>query len=754
MRALSRIFAILLFFLSIFVTLSLAGSWYLRFYLIPQSAISSGNASAPLSADDLTERQARSEEIIAVRNWDTVAQGIALILCGVLWGLGLTLRRRAGREAARREEAERELERGQQALEKRIQERTRELSLEVEERRRAEDLNRGLKQVLEMLAAPSRRNIADILRHLTETVAGQRRSWECSLHLADGSRKTLQLAASSEVDEKLLRYLMNIGTDFSDAPESQACSSGQNCVVERMNEVRSPWSELLVANGIFSAWSIPFRANAAEQFAGTLTVYCRLHSGPSARDLEMAEAAAGLASLVIEHCRIHDELMRNAYQDALTGVPNRRAGELALQAAIEVAGQRQEPLAVFWIDLDRFKRVNDQHGHGVGDALLRTMAQRLRAHPLVNGNLSRMGGDEFLVLVPGEAATRDVAAICRELGEAITTPIVTTAGMLSISASIGVSCYPRDGATIDALERSADFAMYRAKSTGAGSCVFSPALSEEVREELELEQALSAAIEENRLSLVYQPLHLSDGHLTGFEALLRFRHPKLGEISPSRFIPKAEETGMIVPIGDWVLREACRQLHSWLEAGFAPVRMGVNISALQVARDDFAERVAGILGEYDVPPSMLTLELTETAVMDDHGSAIAQLMLLKAFGVRIALDDFGTGYSSLSHLHKLPIDVLKIDRSFIERLAEPDGTRPIVEAVIAIAKRLGMNVVAEGVETAEQRHILQEAGCNGLQGYLLARPMSAEEAGSRLAAATAAERAKSRGLHIARAISA
>ena len=282
--------------------------------------------------------------------------------------------------------------------------------------------------------------------------------------------------------------------------------------------------------------------------------------------------------------------------------------------------------------------------------------------------------------------------------------------------------------------------MYRAKSTGVNFCVFSPDMDEEVSESLELEEALSVAIESKHLRLVYQPIYSSDG-LHGFEALLRFRNPKLGEVSPARFVPKAEETGLIVPIGEWVLRQACRQLHAWLKAGFAPVRVGVNISAVQIARSDFAETVAGILNECDVPPELLTLELTETAVMENHDAAARQMFLLKEFGVRFALDDFGTGYSSLSYLHKLPIDVLKIDRSFTERIAEPEGTRLIVEAVIAMAKRLGLYVVAEGVETAEQQRILEEAGCNALQGYLFARPLPPEEAGKCLTSMTAEKNA-------------
>lgn len=742
MRALSRIFATLLLILFVFVALSLFGSWRLRHVLAPQRMISARLAGEPLSPDEVAAAAARTREIAFARDWDTTAQAISLFLCCGLCVLGLSLRARAGREAARREDAELQLAREQRALEKRIQDRTRELRQEVEERRRAEDLNRGQKQVLEMLADPGQRKTEDILRHLTSTVAAQRRSWECSLHLMDKPGKTLQLAASSDVNQKLRRYLGSIVADFPDAPEGQACSLGKTCVVENMTDLRRPWSELLVANGILSAWSVPIRTT--ERIAGTLTVYCRLRSGPTQRDLELIEAAAGLAALVIEHRRIHDELVHNAYQDALTGVPNRRAGELSLRNAIETARLSGQPVSIFWIDLNRFKRVNDQHGHAAGDEVLRAVARRLGSHPLVNGSMARMGGDEFLVLIPGEQAADGTTAICLQLGEVIAAPISTSAGVLSLSGSIGVCCYPRDGGSSDTLERNADFAMYRAKSNAAGFCVFSQDMSEEVHQALELEQALSVSIEKNLLRLVYQPIYARDGGLAGFEALLRFRHPQLGEISPARFIPKAEETGLIVPIGEWVVRESCRQLQTWLAAGFAPVSMSVNISALQLAHEDFAETMARILNECAVPPELLTIELTETAMMANYDAAAAQMSLLKEFGVRIALDDFGTGYSSLSCLHKLPIDMLKIDRSFTERLAEPEGTRPIVEAMIAMSRHLGVFVVAEGVETTEQRRILEEAGCNALQGNLFARPMPAEDAKRHLTADRDRPRLRSR----------
>lgn len=694
----------------------------------PQRAQVKSALVSRLSAMDLGLWREDIEDIGSLHRWTIAGEVFALLLCVAFGLLTLRLYYRARRETRRREAVEDELNRARHALEMRVQERTRELSLEVEERRRAEELNRGQKQVLEMLATQREQKTEDILHILAETVASQRRSWECSLHLVDPTRKALQLAAISEGNERLRRYLVSISADFPDAPESQAWATGEPCVVEKMTEVRRPWSELLVANGIHSAFSVPLRVAGSRDPAGTLTVYSRLQSGPSTRDLEMLESAAGLGALVIEHRRIHAELLHNAYQDPLTGLPNRRAGEQALEVAIDMAGRHCEPLAVLWIDLDRFKRINDQFGHGAGDRVLHAVADRLRANPLLTGRVMRMGGDEFLALIPGKAASMEASLIASQLGKAIAEPISVGSATVTISASIGVSLYPRDGASLDMLQRNADFAMYRAKSAGAGMCVYSPAMSAETGASLELEQALGVALENNYLRVVYQPIYAQDGQLSGFEALLRFHHPRLGEISPARFVPIAEEMRLIVPIGNWVLRQACRQLQSWMEAGLPRTRMSVNISALQFAQEEFAGTVADILCECGVTPEYLLLELTETVVMGDFGAVVRQMNLLKECGVRIAMDDFGTGYSSLSYLHKLPIDVLKIDRSFIERLDDTESTRPIVEAVISMATRLGLVVIAEGVETERQRRTLQEAGCHGFQGYLFARPLPPEQA--------------------------
>lgn len=740
MKSTTQFCAFLLFCLFVLVGLSLLGARHLQ-----QDSLSASPTVSEATGTANQEDEQTTAHIRVEAAWMVAAQSGCLLLCAALCVSGLLIWHRATREASAKEHAERELDRERRALERRVEERTRELRQEVEERRRAEELNRGHKQVLEMLASPDEQKTEDILRHLTATIAAQRRIWECSLHLLDSDGTTLRLVASSEVGEKLKRYLLNIGANFPDAPESRACESGKTYIVEKMTDIRRPWSELLVANGIFSAWSVPFRSESGGAVIGTLTVYSRLQNTPSPREIELLETAANLASLVIAHRRIHAELVHNAYQDALTGLPNRRAGELAIASAIEKASRKSESVGVLWVDLNRFKRVNDQHGHAAGDHVLCTIADRIGRHPLVTGGAARMGGDEFLVLITGDAAQGHLDEVARQLGETIAEPISIAGSSMSITASIGICVYPRDGSVIDLLERNADFAMYRAKSAGSATCIYSPTFSKETKEALEIEEALAVALEEGTLRVFYQPLYTAEGRLYAFEALARFHHPKLGNIPPSRFIPIAEDTRLICSIGSWILRESCRQVRQWHAAGLPQVRVGVNISALQFVRDDFAESVAATLADCELTPEHLVLELTESVVMEDNGAVVRQMNLLKQCGIRIAMDDFGTGYSSLSYIHKLPIDVLKIDRSFIERIAEPEGTRPIVEAIIAMARHLGLSTIAEGVETAEQRQILQQAGCQAFQGYYFGRPMPPEEAERLLASSNFERRFPRRG---------
>jgi len=394
-------------------------------------------------------------------------------------------------------------------------------------------------------------------------------------------------------------------------------------------------------------------------------------------------------------------------------------------ARAERAGIR---MAVLWIDLDRFKHINDQYGHPAGDAVLQNVAQRLSGRLRASDTLARMGGDEFMALIEGVAGAAEAEALSSDLLRILAQPMQIGGKDLTVTASIGICIFPDDGKSVDMLSKRADKAMYAAKFDRCGVLSFSPEMDQESAQRRQLEDELTHALEADAFSLVYQPICRPDGALQGFEALLRFHSASLGNVSPVQFIPIVEEMQLIVPIGEWVLRETCRQIGRWQEAGYESVSVSVNISPVQFARHDFADTVEAILAETGQSGRSLVLELTESTVMKDFTESSCQMKRLKSLGVRIAIDDFGTGYSSLSYLHRLPIDVLKIDRSFIEKLEDPDGTRPIVEAVLSMAGTLGLRVVAEGVETAAQLAILETCNCDLLQGYYFSRPVRPDAA--------------------------
>jgi diguanylate cyclase (GGDEF)-like protein len=669
--------------------------------------------------DRLDEESFRRFETIEGLRW------FALFLAGVVWllivfafGYAVQLYRRLRKEELSRFLMESELNAERATLERRVQARTAALEAEVRERERAERVNRGRNRALELLARNE--STSTILQALADTVAECRSTWLCAFHSLDSG--SLKLVASSGFSDKTLQHLRSISTEYSGAPESVALASGKPHVILDLGAEHKTWSELLRANGLLSVWSSPFFAPDSGAL-GTITVYTLLKWEPSPADVEMLEMACHMASLVLERSRLQAQLIDHAYHDSLTGLPNRRLGRDRLASAINRAGRTGSQMAVLWIDLDRFKQINDQYGHPVGDAVLQQTAQRLSARLRTSDTLARMGGDEFMAVLEGIWSRDEAETTANDLLDILGRPMQIGELEISIYASIGVSLYPEDGKTVDSLAQHADQAMYAAKYGCCGVLSFSPEMDREPAERRELEAELSHALETGGFTLAYQPLCLPDGVLTGFEALLRFKSPRFGNVPPSYFIPIAEEAELIVQIGEWVLREVCRQNAEWQAAGHPMASIAVNISALQFARDDFADTVAKILAETGQPGDHLMLELTESIVMNDFAESARQMKRLKRLGVRIAIDDFGTGYSSLSYLHRLPIDVLKIDRSFMENLNEPDGTGPIVEAVLSMAHTLGLNVVAEGVETFQQLSVLRQCGCDTIQGYYFSRPV-------------------------------
>jgi diguanylate cyclase (GGDEF)-like protein len=692
-----------------------------------------GAAAAPARNEAARQIEEQGWSLIqqsqAVQRSARARQAWTLLVLAALLGIGLRSYVLGEREVTRRREAEAELRAEHASLENRIEQRTAELRTEVDVRSRAEERNRRQKRVLEMLA--NRAPLEEIFTELTASVAVQRRSWESAIHLVDTKNSSLQLIGSSQVSDRLEHYLRTIAVGFPDAPESKAWATGEPCFIGSMNQEHRPWSEFLFSNGIRSAWSLPLLRGDGIAL-GTLTIYSRLMGLPEDQDREVLDSAVRLASLVVDVQNMNRELHRKAYQDELTGVANRRAGEMRLHDAIARSRRQNESFAVMCIDVDRFKRINDIYGHACGDRVLLEVSKRISAHPVVKGALARMGGDEFLVLL--ESCTTDELA-CKTAGElvaAIAQPMELGCDITTVGASIGITMFPRDGDTPDELERHADAAMYQAKRRGIGWCAFSSAMRAEVTRATSIEEALREAIDpesgQGMLDVHYQPIHRANGELAGMEALLRFHHPKLGVISPAQFIPIAEETSLILPLGHWVLLQVCRQIGLWQVDGFPPLRIGVNISGIQWGREDFVEDIQAVLAESGAPADALTLELTESVMMQNANLAKRHMRKLKDIGVRFAMDDFGTGYSSFSYLHQLPIDVLKIDRSFIARLGQSDDSRAIVASIVSMAHMLGLITIAEGVETEAQRRLLTEMECDGMQGFLFAKPMSGSDA--------------------------
>ena len=435
----------------------------------------------------------------------------------------------------------------------------------------------------------------------------------------------------------------------------------------------------------------------------------------------------GVSRDVTERKRVEEQIEYQAYHDALTGLPNRRLFRDRLTVALAHARRMKHPLAVMFLDLDRFKVVNDTLGHSTGDELLKAIAARLQASLREEDSIARMGGDEFTVLL-ADLKTPDAAAkIAQKVLDTIALPIQIEGTELFITTSIGIALFPSDGDTAEVLLANADHAMYRAKDAGRNSYqMFTPAMNNRALERLSLENDLRHALDRGELELHYQPqINIASGRVTGVEALLRWNRPGFGLVGPMDFIPIAEETRLIVPIGEWVLREACRQARAWQgdrESGF---RMAVNLSPRQFQHSDLPQVIASALELSGLTPSDLELEITESLAMQNTSRTIATLHRLREMGVQIAIDDFGTGHSSLNYLRSFPIDSVKIDQEFVQEIEGSAPDRAIVSAVIGMARGLRLRVTAEGVETAEQLEFLREQGCEEVQGFLFGEPVPA-----------------------------
>lgn len=437
----------------------------------------------------------------------------------------------------------------------------------------------------------------------------------------------------------------------------------------------------------------------------------------------------GTVEDVTERRRYQARIEHQANYDSLTGLANRSLLNDRLSQAILDAERGQGSVAVVFIDLDQFKFINDSYGHQLGDELLKTMAERVKGCLRDSDTVARQGGDEFVLLLRNDSSNSELTRIVQRVQAAVSEQWNVGKREFHVTCSIGVAIYPQDGRSADLLLRNADSAMYKAKQSGRNQFQFFTAeLNRQMVERLSVESRLRVALPRNQLLLHYQPrVNLRNGRIVGAEALLRWRAPKGGLYPPSRFIPVAEDTGMIVPIGRWVLRTACEQARSWQIQGLPPMVVSVNVSPRQFRDTDMVETVAEALEKSGLPARFLQLELTESMVMDDAERFVTMLGNLKDLGVQLAVDDFGTGYSSLSYLKRFPVDHLKIDRSFVKDLGPDSDDGAIVQAIIALGHKLGLRVVAEGVETPEQQEYLRRSRCDEMQGFLFCKPVGATD---------------------------
>ncbi|TLS51305.1 EAL domain-containing protein [Paenibacillus antri] len=581
----------------------------------------------------------------------------------------------------------------------------------------------GQNRVLEMIAKTQ--ELDDILRSIVALIEEQTGAL-CSVLLSDPAAGRLRLRSAPSFPEAFNRNL----TELPIGPSIGSCGSAayyKKTVIVSDISTDERWDgyrELVQPYGIEACWSVPIVLEA--ELVGTFAMYSFDRRSPSEEELRLTERAGALVGLAIERQRQDETIRHMAFHDALTGLGNRRLLEESLDRAIERAAREGDHLSVMFLDLDRFKIVNDSMGHRFGDALLRQVSRRLVEAANGEGLIARQGGDEFVLLLDGASEER-ARAVAERILDALQAPFYVEGQEIFITPSMGVSVFPDHGLDPQSLLKSADYAMYQAKQNGRnGFQLFNPQLQSKAEKRLELENHLRRALERGELSLHYQPqVNTRKRRVIGVEALLRWNHTSWGPVSPATFIPIAEETGLILPIGDWVLNEACRQTQSWIDDGLPPMTVSVNISARQLQQPDFISLVRNALRASRLPARLLELELTESLTMDRTTSSEV-IRRLKQLGVGIAIDDFGTGYSSLHYLKHLSINRLKIDQSFIRDLLADQNDQDIVKAIVTMSHSLGIEVIAEGVEATEQVRFLEQHGCDQVQGFLFSRPLPAE----------------------------
>lgn len=634
------------------------------------------------------------------------------------------------------------LERHRESLERTVQIRTRELAranrrltAELVERERAEALVRGQNEVLSSLATG--RPLAETMHLLCGFLEDQVPGSRCAVLACSEAGERMRHVCAPRLPRGYVSALDAWPVGPAGVPVP--VKADNDTAIWTVDIATSPlWAEvgpLALIHGLKACWCMPVRSPGGKLLGRISLYHDATTDEPGAFEQRLLETAAAIAGMALERERSQARLARMAHFDGLTGLPNRRLFTDRLTQAVGRARRHGGRVAVVFVDLDRFKPVNDTLGHAAGDTVLRVLGDRLKTALRQEDTLARLGGDEFTVILEDITGRDDAVRVAERLLATVATPLDLDGQEVAVGASIGISLYPEDGADAATLVKNADVAMYRAKQDGKGVfCFFAGEMQDRVAARMRMETALRHALERREFRLVFQPqVEVASGRLVGAEALLRWHNPDLGEVGPDVFVPILEETGLIFSVGEWVLTEACRHWHAWNACGTPHFRVAVNVSGRQLHQGHLPDVVGRVLNSTGVTPACLELELTESVVMENAPATVRTLRALERQGISLAVDDFGTGYSSLSYLRAFPIRALKIDRSFVCDITTHEGDRTIAAAVISLAHSLGLHVVAEGVETQAHLEALAALRCDLAQGYLFGRPLEAGAFGDHLA---------------------
>ncbi|AME27166.1 EAL domain-containing protein [Caballeronia sordidicola] len=600
---------------------------------------------------------------------------------------------------------------------------------DIDQRKRAGVLREEQGRVLEMIAMSTPLN--RVLDSLARLVESQLIGMTASILLLDADGAHMRHGAAPSLPGAYVQALDGIPIGPKVGSCGTAMHRGEPVIVAdiSLDPLWDDYRALAGAYGLRACWSTPILSHHGKVM-GTFALYAKEVRKPAPIETQMIDIATRIAGIAIERKNTEDSIRHMALHDALTGLPNRALLEERIQQALLHSDRDGRDVAVVFLDLDQFKLINDSLGHSAGDELLKTAAHRMVKCVRSIDTVARLGGDEFvIVLFDAPDNMEGIAHTLQRIQDEIAQPFQVGAQKLQVTCSMGVAIYPENGTDIDTLLMNADAAMYCAKDMGRNNYQFyASEMNAKVQEKLVLQDGLRRAIEHNEFLLLYQSqIDLLSGRIIGVEALIRWQHPELGVISPNRFIPLAEETGLIVPIGEWVLQTACKQNKAWQDAGMPLIRLSVNVSARQFAEKNLTHRVARALADSGLEACYLELELTESLIMQDVPQAIIKMEALQTMGVQMSIDDFGTGYSSLSALKQFPVCRLKIDQSFIRDVPANPDDKAIAMAVISLGHMLNLKVIAEGVETEQQLAFLRENECDEAQGYLFSRPVSADE---------------------------